>query len=247
MKFKLWLFMVFVNLLSAGTIQVATAANMSYALPKIIEVFQSSHPKIEVKMLVGGSGKLATQIRNGAPFDIFLSANMSYPKALYEQGLSLEKPVIYAQGSLALFSLKKRNFSQGIDIVNQTSINKIAIANPKTAPYGVAAMEAFKNSGLLGKVQSKFVYGESISQTVIYATRVADLGVIAKSALFSPQLSKYKEGEHWKEVDSELYKPISQGMILLKNSSKNSEVKVFYKFLQSKEAKEILRKYGYSI
>lgn len=247
MKFKLWLFMVFVNLLSAGTIQVATAANMSYALPKIIEVFQHSHPNIEVKMLVGGSGKLATQILNSAPFDIFLSANMSYPKALYKQGLSLEKPVIYAHGSLALFSLKKRNFSQGIDIANQTSVNKIAIANPKTAPYGVAAMEAFKNSGLLGRVQSKFVYGESISQTVIYATRIADLGVIAKSALYSPQLSKYKEGEHWKEVDSGLYKPISQGMILLKNASKNSDAKVFYKFLQSKEAKEILRKYGYSI
>ena len=247
MKYKLWLFMTIVNVLSAGTIHVATAANMSYALPKIIEAFHTLHPQIKVEMLIGGSGKLATQISNGAPFDLFLSANMAYPQSLYENGLTVAKPVIYAQGALVLFSTKKRNFSKGINLLYQTSIEKIAIANPKTAPYGIAAMEALKRSALLDAIRHKFVYGESISQTVIYATRVADVGIIAKSALYSPQLSHYLEGINWYEIDAKLYTPISQGMVLLKRASVNSDAEVFYAFMQSDKAKEIMKKFGYSI
>jgi len=245
MRFKLLLLTLLLTYSSmAGTITVAVAANVSYAIEELKKVFEEKHSDIKVEVILGSSGKLTSQIRQGAPFSLLMSANMSYPQALYDEGKATQKPVVYAQGVLAFLSNKKRNPCKEETVLNDEDIKKIAIANPKTAPYGVAAVEALKNAKLYEKHKEKFVYGESVSQTVFYATMAADIGIVAASALRSPQLSKYREGIHWWELDEELYTPISQGMVMIEEST---DVKAFYDFILSMEAKEIFKKYGYKV
>lgn len=176
---------------------------------------------------------------------LFMSADMKYPNTLYEANLTASKPVIYAQGALAILSQKERNYCAEIFVLKHPDIKKIAIANPKTAPYGIAAMEALKNVRLYKKLEKKFVYGESISQTVTYATTAADIGIIAKSSLYAPQMAQYKEAIHWSEVDESLYTPINQGMVILDKGRENDELQAFYDFMLGEKAKIILEAYGY--
>ena len=171
----------------AGTINIAVAANVSYAIDDLKEEFNKLYPDTEVKVTIGSSGKLTAQIKNGAPYQLFMSANMKYPKALYKDEIAVTKPMIYAQGGIALLSNKKQDFTKGIKLLKDKEISKIAIANPKTAPYGKAAVEAMKNGEVYNDVKKKFVYAESISQTVSYTVTATDIGIIAKSSLYSPK------------------------------------------------------------
>ena len=233
--------------LVATEITIAVSANVSYAIEPLKKAFHQTHPHTKVRVILGSSGKLTAQIRHGAPYQLFMSANMLYPHRLYSDKLALTKPIVYAQGSLALLSTTVRDYTSGIFILKDPSIHKIAIANPKTAPYGVATVEALKNAKLYRSLKDKFVYGESISQTVIYTTRATDIGIVAKSSLYAPQLLQYKEAIHWAEVDAQLYTAIDQGMVILKEGKDNNEVKAFYDFILSKEAKRILLAFGYRV
>ncbi|MBE0514961.1 molybdate ABC transporter substrate-binding protein [Sulfurimonas sp.] len=233
--------------LFAGTINVAVAANVSYAMDTLLEEFHKTNPDTQVKVTLGSSGKLTAQIKNGAPYQLFMAANMMFPQNLYEEGTAITVPVVYAQGSLAMLSNSQKDFSKSINLLKDQSIQKIAIANPKTAPYGKAALEAIKNAGVLADVESKFVYAESISQTVSYAVTAADIGFIAKSSLYSPKMAQYKEGVHWADVDSKLYTPIDQGIVIIKNAKDNSDAKAFYDFMLGAQAKKILIDFGYLV
>ena len=233
--------------IEAKTITIAVAANVSYAIDDLKKEFKKLYPNIKVQVILGGTGKLVAQIKHNAPYDILMAANMMYPQKLYASGEAITRPLVYAQGSLAYLSTKKIDFSKGMELLKAQNIKKIAIANPKTAPYGVATVEALKNAKVYESVQSKFVYGESISQTVTYATIATDIGIIAKSALYSPKMSKFKQGEHWAEVDVKLYTPIDQGIVLLKHGEKNAEVAAFYAFVFSKRAEEIFEEFGYVV
>jgi len=247
MKKIVFIFIGLFTALFSAEITIAVAANVSYAIEPLIKAFNKSNPETKVNVILGSSGKLLAQITHGAPYALFMSANMKYPNTLYAQNLTLTKPVIYAQGALAILSQKERNYCAEMFVLKSPDIQKIAIGNPKTAPYGVAAVEALKNAKLYKKLEKKFVYGESISQTVIYATSAADIGIIAKSSLYSPQMSQYKEAIHWTEVDENLYTPIDQGMVILKNAKDNTEVKAFYDFMLGMRAKEILTSFGYKV
>ena len=244
-------FFVIVILLShvlfASDITVAVAANVSYAIKPLVKAFHQAHPKSHLNVIVGSSGKLFAQISHGAPYMLFMSADMKYPKRLYAHGMTTTKPMVYAQGALAIFSQKKHNPSIKIETLVNADIKKIAVANPKTAPYGVATKEALKNAKLYQTLKKKFVYAESIAQTLLYATSVADVGIVAKSSLFAPQMNKYHEAIHWSEIDKSLYTPIDQGIVILAKGKDNEEVKAFYDFMFSKKAKEILRAYGYEV
>jgi molybdate transport system substrate-binding protein len=233
--------------LFAGQINIAVAANVSYAIGDLIKEFNKTNPNTEVLVTLGSSGKLTAQIKNGAPYHLFMAANMKFPQSLYEENMAITKPIVYAQGSLAMLSSKELDFSHGIEVVVQKEIEKIAIANPKTAPYGAAAVEAITNAKLYESVESKFVYAESISQTVSYAITAADIGFIAKSSLYSDKMSKYKENVHWASVDSNLYTPIDQGVVLTSMAKENAEAKAFYEFILSQKAKEIFKEYGYIV
>ncbi len=234
-------------LVSAGEIKIAVAANVSYAIEPLKKAFYALYPKTNIEVILGSSGKLTAQIKNGAPYELFMSADMKYPEVLYKEGIAVTKPIVYAQGALAYFSVDPQDFTQGIKLLTDDKIQKIAIANPKTAPYGVAAEEALKNAKVYDEVKKKLVYGESISQTVAYATRAADIGLIAKSSLFSPQMAHFKEGIHWSNVDDTLYTPIDQGMVILKKAESNAEVKAFYDFMLSAQARKILKNFGYRV
>ncbi|MDY0120780.1 MAG: molybdate ABC transporter substrate-binding protein [Sulfurimonas sp.] len=235
------------GVLYAGTINIAVAANVSYAMDELKAEFAKTNPDTNVRVTLGSSGKLTAQIKNGAPYTLFMAANMKYPQALYDDKIAVTKPVIYAQGALAYLSIHKRDFSKGIALLAEDTIGKIAIANPQTAPYGKAALEAMKKAKIYESVEPKFVYAESISQTVSYAVTAADIGLIAKSSLYSDTMKHYEEGIHWASVDPTLYTPINQGIVILKNGANNPEVKAFYDFILSQKAKEILVAYGYIV
>ncbi len=244
---KLFLLLLFGSSLFAGNINIAVAANVSYAIDELKAKFAQTNPHTKIRVTLGGSGKLTAQIKHGAPYELFMSANMRYPQALFDEGFASTKPFIYAQGALAFFSVKKRDFSRGVQLLSEKSISKIAIANPKTAPYGKAALEALQNAGILKKIESKFVYGESISQTVSYAMIAADIGIIAKSSLYSSKMSHYKKNTNWHPLNTKLYTPINQGIVILKQGKNNPEVKAFYDFILSQDAQIIFKKYGYII
>jgi len=247
MKLKLLFIILFSTYSMAGTIQIAVAANVSYAIDDLKKEFNKLYPDTKVKVTLGSSGKLTAQIKNGAPYQLFMSANMKYPNTLYKNKTAVTKPIIYAQGAIALLSNKAQDFTKGIKLLKDKKISKIAVANPKTAPYGKAAVEAMKNAGVYNDAKQKFVYAESISQTVSYTVTATDMGVIAKSSLYSPKMAEFKKGINWGEVDPKLYAPIDQGIVILKEGEKNAEVEVFYNFILSKKAKKIFEDFGYTV
>jgi molybdate transport system substrate-binding protein len=233
--------------LAAANINIAVAANVSYAIDELKAEFAKTNPDTNIQVTLGSSGKLTAQIKNGAPYGLFMSANMKYPQALYHDKTAITEPIVYAQGALAYLSAKPQDYTKGIALVTSDKVSKIAIANPKTAPYGKAAVEAMKNAKVYERAKSKLVYAESISQTVAYAVTAADLGFIAKSSLYSPQMARYRENVNWAAVDPKLYSPIKQGIVLLKYSEDNHEYKAFYDFILSDKAKAIFKRYGYII
>jgi len=239
--------LLFLATFSAADVTIAVAANVSYAIEALKKEFNVAHLEIKVEVVLGSSGKLTAQIKHGAPYDLFMSANMKYPDALYAEKMAVTKPVVYAQGALAMLSVNEQNYCAELYVLTLPEIKKIAIANPKTAPYGVAAKEALENAKLYKRLEKKFVFGESISQTVTYATTAADIGIIAKSSLYSPQMAHFKEAIHWSDVDEALYTPIDQGMVILKEGEGNPEVKAFYDFILSDKAKFVLKKFGYKV
>ncbi len=238
---------IFLGLVSlyGEKINIAVAANVSYAIDDLIEEFNKTNPNTEVQVTLGSSGKLTAQIKNGAPYDLFMAANMKYPQALEKDEIAITKPIVYAQGSLAMLSAKKIDFSKGLDILKEDKIKKIAIANPKTAPYGKATIEALKNAKI--DVSKKFVYGESISQTVSYTITAADLGFIAKSSLYSPKMKNFEKNSNWIDVDAKLYTPINQGIVILRKAKSSKDTKAFYDFILSDSAKKIFKEFGYLV
>ncbi len=228
-----------------AAITVAASANVQYALNDIIKEFEKTYNK-KVKKVVSSSGKLSLQITKGAPYDIFLSADMKYPFFLYKKGYAATKPKLYAKGTLVLWTMK------GIDLKDwEKSLikeaKKIALANPKNAPYGKAAIEVLKRKGVFDKVKKKLIFGDSVSQTNQYiASKIADAGFSAKAVVLSPKMRG--KGE-WIEMDKTLYEPIKQGVIVTKHGYKKqkNEVLQFYRFLFSEKAKSILKRYGYEV
>ena len=243
----LFIHLLFIMTLFASQVRIAAAANLSYVLPELKAEFLRTHPQAQLSFTIGGSGKLAIQIERGAGYDLFLSANTTYVERLHKEGKTLQKPRVYVQGALVMLSRQKRDFSRGIYLLTHPAITKIAIANPKTAPYGKASLEALQKSGIYDKVRSKIVYAESISQTLLYTLKAADIGVVAKSALYAPALKYLKKGANWVEVPANLYTPIAQGAALLRHAKGNEDAKAFYAFLFSDAAKNIFKRYGYTL
>ena len=246
--FKLFLASIALSAsLLAGEISVAVAANLSDAVESLKTEFAKTNPNTKVNTILGASGKFTTQIKSGAPFDLFLSADMKFPESLYEDGIAVTKPVVYASGALAMVSTKGLDLSKGIAVIADPKVEKIAIANPKTAPYGTASMEAFKNANILDKVEPKLVQGDSIGQALQFSLTAADVGFVNASAFYSDKMKEYKKGVQWVDVDPKLYKPIAQGIVLLKQAEKNAEAKAFYDFVLSAKAKAIFKNYGYVV
>ncbi len=240
----LLLFLAFGALSFAQTITVAAAANLKYTVADIAKEFTKS-TGIRVNVTTGSSGKLTQQIMAGAPFDAFLSADTSYPEKLAQAGYTTTPSTIYAYGVLVLWTNSGLNLSDKIAAIKNAK--KIAIANPKVAPYGVAAVEAMQHYGIYNSVSKKLVNGESIGQVATFiTTKSADVGFMAKSIVMSPDMRGVGK---WVELDSASYSKIGQAMVGLKNGSPESQIaaKKFLKFMLSSKAKEILIANGYIV
>ena len=241
-------FLLFGLLLSASAyaqnLRVAAAAN----LQSVITVLQADFKKktgIEIEPIVGSSGKLVAQIKNGAPFDVFLSADMTFPAALYKDGLTAEAPVVYAYGSLIICSNQDIGFENWERALLTRRIKKVAIANPAIAPYGLAAQQALTRKGILDNMKNKLVYGESISQVNTYITTGSVEVGFTTQALVKDPANKTKL--YWKAIDPKIYAPIEQGMVVLKSAANNANAQKFYTYLLSADAKKIFVEFGYKV
>ncbi len=226
---------------------VAVAANMQYTMQELVAEFNKTD-KTTIGIVLGASGKLTQQIQNGAPFDIFISADTEYPQKLAGNKFTLEPPKVYAQGLLVLWSAKPGiQPAPDLKLLLGANIKSIAIANPKTAPYGSAAEIILKKYGLYNRVSQKLVTGESISQTSQFiGTQNADIGFTAKSIVISGEM---KGKGKWVELNSADYPPIEQSAALLKHARQNNitTARKFYNFLYSAKAKAIYNKFGYIV
>ncbi|GAB2785739.1 molybdate ABC transporter substrate-binding protein [Rhabdobacter roseus] len=228
-------------------IVVATAANVQFVMQELKAEFERQSDR-KLELVVSSSGKLTTQIREGAPFDVFVSADTKYPAEIHRNGGSEQPPRVYAQGTLVLWTMDTTRSGPDLARLTSDAIRKIAIANPRTAPYGEAALEVLQQAGIYEQVKGKLVFGESIAQTSHYiTTRSADVGFTALSMVLSPEM---KGKGRWIKLDSTTYRPIEQAAILLRHSAaspKREASEAFYNFLFSESAKVIFRKYGYSV
>jgi molybdate transport system substrate-binding protein len=225
-------------------VTIAAAANMQYALGPIIENF-TEKTGIPCELIIGSSGKHTAQIMEGAPFDVFVSADMKYPMDLYKKGLATAQPEIYAYGKLVLWTMIE-GLQVSVENLNDSSIDHIALANPKTAPYGQAALEVLEEHGLLDILEHKLVFGESVAQTnqFIYS-KSAEIGFTALSVVLTPEM---KGKGKWVLIEDSEYTPIAQGVVLINHPNRNnSKASEFYKFLFSDDARIILKEFGYSV
>jgi molybdate transport system substrate-binding protein len=225
---------------------VATAANVQFAMRELEQSFEDS-AGINVEVVISSSGKLTAQIRQGAPYDLLLSANMKYPQTLYQDGWATTPPEVYALGSLVLWTLKDLELQEDLSFLKDPEIDKIAIANPRNAPYGEQAFRAFDFFDIHESLKSKLIYGENIASTNQYIlSRACDVGLTAKSVVLSPEM----EGRgQWVEVPGGAYDSIKQGVIITKHgqSEHGAASRRFYDFLFSATAAAIFERYGYSI
>lgn len=231
---------------SDQTLRIAVASNAQFAAEAIKDAY-GEQVSVEIELIVTSSGKLTAQIKHGAPYDIFLSADMKYPQSLYDAEKTLTKPRVYALGKLVLWTTQELSLTEGIASIQNPSIQSIAIANPSVAPYGEATVAALKKTGLYQAVKDKIVYGESISQVNQYLLGgAADVAFTAKAIVLSPDL---QEKGHWVEVADSLYPSVKQGAVLLKHAKEGqlAEAKAFYQFLFSGKGKSIFREFGYKV
>lgn len=223
-------------------INIAVAANMQFVMDTLSKVF-FNETDIESNLIISSSGNLTAQILAGAPYDVFLSADMSYPNLLFEEGKAIKPAKTYAYGKLVLWSSKKK---EGLSLNSffEPTVEKIAVANPKTAPYGKATHEVLESLENSEKLSDKWVYGESVSQTNQFIiSGGVDMGITSKSTVKSKAIPSRGT---WVEIDTLLYSPIQQGVIIIdRNSIYSNLAESFEEFLFSEKAQDILQNFGY--
>jgi molybdate transport system substrate-binding protein len=225
----------------AGQVQVAVAANFTAPAKDIAAAFKDKTGN-EVALSFGASGQFYAQIQQGAPFQVFLSADADRPKAAVDAGLAVaDSRFTYAIGKLVLWS-KTLDVTKGDEALKANAFAKLSIANPKSAPYGAAAVEAMTKLGVYDAIQPKIVQGNSIAQAFEFVdTGNAELGFVALS-----QLANVTTGSRWL-VPKTLYAPIRQDAVLLKTGADDETSKAFLAFLKGPEARAIIEKYGYGL
>jgi molybdate transport system substrate-binding protein len=230
---------------NAGEVNAAVAANFTAPVQQIAELFQKDTGHT-VKLSFGSSGKFCSQIKEGAPFDVFLAADEKNPKLLEDEGLAVKDTrFVYALGKLVLWSAKPGFVDDKGAVLGKDGFNKIAYADPKLAPYGLAAQETLQKLKLWDKVQSKMVTGESIAQTYQFAASGnADMAFIALSQITKD--GKIIDGSYWL-VPADLYSPIKQAAIQLTAAKDKAAAEAFLKYLKSEKALAVIRSFGYGL
>jgi len=228
---------------ASARITVACAANMQYAMEELKNSAAAKGDSIQA--VYGASGNLLTQIKNGAPFDIFLSADEACPESLWTSGEAASPPEVYAYGKLVLWTIKPINLQPGLAALFDSAVRTIAVPDPKIAPYGKAAMAALAKAGIYSRVASRLVFGENIGQTAQYiVTGAADAGFNAEAIVLSRPM---KGKGTWTVIDSALYPPIAQAAVLCRFGKEHhdGEAQRFMAFLYSANGRALLARYGF--
>jgi molybdate transport system substrate-binding protein len=232
---------------AADEITVAAAADLTFAFKDVATKF-AAQTGDTVKLSFGSSGNFFSQIQNGAPFDLFFSADLSYAQKLEDSGLAEPGTLYeYATGKIVLWvpAASKLDVSKGLAVLTDPSIHKIAIANPEHAPYGRAANAAMQKEGVYDQIKDKLVLGENISQTAQFVqSGNADIGIIALSLALAPTL---KEKGRYFEIPAADYPPIEQAVVMLKSSRQKDLAKKFVAFLKQPATIEIMQRYGFVV
>ena len=229
----------------AGEVQVAVAANFALPMQQIAAGFEkdTGHKAL---ISTGATGKFYAQIKNGAPFQVLLAADDETPAKLEVEGLGVKgSRFTYALGRLVLWSAKTGFVDEGGKVLQSERFNKLALANPKLAPYGAAAVEALERLGLFSAVEPKFVQGENIAQTYQFAASGnADLGFVALSQV--SKNGKLTGGSAW-VVPADLHAPIRQDAVLLAPGADSAAARALLKYLQGDAARAVIRSFGYDL
>jgi len=231
----------------AQEITIAAAADLQFVMQDVAARFQKETGKT-VKLIYGSSGNFFQQIQNGAPFDMFFSANLDFARKLEAAGLTEPGTFYqYATGKIVVWvpSDSKLDLSAGPQSLLNPAIKKIAIANPQHAPYGQAAVAAMKKENIYDKVADKFVLGENISQTASFVVSgAADVGIVALSLALSPTM---KDKGRYKEIPVADYAPIEQACVILKSSKQKATAQAFLDTIKTPAVAELFRTYGFEV
>jgi molybdate transport system substrate-binding protein len=230
----------------AQQLRVAAAADLQFAMKDLAAKYEAK-TKQPVEVVYGSSGNFFTQIQNGAPFDVFFSADISYPTKLADQGLADKQSLYrYALGRLAIWAPSDEHLNvteRGFQSLLDSRVNKIAIANPEHAPYGKAAVAALQKAGIYDQIKSKLVFGENISQAAQFVqSGNAQAGFVALSLAISPAMNS---GDRW-VVPAEYHPPLEQATVIITSSKNKKAATDFLEFVKSAEGREILFRYGFT-
>lgn len=236
-----------VNLAVADEITIAAASDLNFAFKELVTAYQKATGNY-VKLSLGSSGNFFSQIQNGAPFDLYFSADIAYPRKLEEAGLTVPGSLYqYGVGRIVIWTGRESriDLTQGFDALREPTVKKIAIANPKHAPYGRAAVAALEKAGLYERLKDRLVYGENISQVAQFVeSGSADVGVIALSVALAPPMKA--AGRYW-EIPSDMHPPIEQGVVMLSGGKNQDKAKAFLSFIRSAEGQAIMTQYGFVV
>lgn len=231
--------------LRADEIRLAAAADLRFAMDEIISVFKQQHPNDRIEVSYGSSGKFHSQIQNGAPFDLFFSADIALPRSLAQAGQASGEVHSYAIGRIVLWSLRRDGQALNLNDLPRTKISRIAIANPKHAPYGMRAVEALKTAKVWSSVENRLVYGENIAQTAQFVqTGNAEVGIIALSLAITPE---FTASGHYTLIPADMHMPLEQGFIVLKRAQNNPLAQKFADFFNGARVRSIMVRYGFTL
>ena len=231
----------------AGEVTIAAASDLNFAIKEVIEEYekQSGH---KVKLSLGSSGNFFAQLQQGAPFDLYFSADIGYPRKLEEAGLTVPGSLYrYAVGRVVVWAPKNSplDVTKGLTVLREPAIRKIAIANPKHAPYGRAAVAAMEHEQIYGDVKDRLVLGENISQAAQFIESGAcDVGIIALSLAMAPAMKS--AGNYW-EIPADHHAPLEQGAVIMKQSKNQDVAKQFLEFIKGERGQEIMIRYGFTL
>lgn len=226
----------------ADKFTIAAASDLRFALNDIIELYRAQHPAHSFEVIYGSSGKMTTQIVNGAPYDLFFSADISFPQRLHAAGLTATEPAVYAIGRIVIWSNTLDASRLGLQDLARDSIRRIAIAQPAHAPYGLRAQEALQAAGVWDKVQAKLVFGENIAHTAqMVESGAAEVGIIALSLARFPTLARH---DHHL-IDDALHQPLTQGYVVTRRGGDKPAVLNFARFMETEAAHAVMARYGF--
>ncbi|WP_374513817.1 molybdate ABC transporter substrate-binding protein [Niveibacterium sp.] len=230
---------------SAGELHIAAASDLKFAMEEIVNNFKNQAPDEQISISYGSSGMFLAQIQQGAPYDLFFSADIDYPRALAAKGLAGSEVRPYARGRIVLWSPGPGGAKMRFERLGDAQIARIAIANPKHAPYGKRAEEALRAAGVWANIEPKLIFGENIAQAAQFVqTGNAQVGIVALSLALNPSLAA--KGSYWL-IPETLHQPLEQGYVVTARAARNPLAKRFADYIGSPPARAVMTRYGFAL